>query len=98
MIVGEPPVAVQLHEVGEQPLDVVERSRARRMAGHQHALPGGEVLVQLDAHGGDALFEACDLAIAVLGGRQHREGLDLLQQDADGFLELEQVSHRDLSK
>ena len=39
VVVGEAAIAVDLDEVGEQPLDVVERRRPRRMPRHQHALP-----------------------------------------------------------
>ena len=42
LVVGKPPVAVQLGELGEQPLDVVERARPVRVARHLHALPGPE--------------------------------------------------------
>ncbi len=93
VIVGKAAVAVQLDEVGEQLFHVVERGRPRRVACHEHALPGGEVLVQLAADGRDPLFEPGNLAVAVVGRRQHRECLHLLEEDPDRFFELEQVCH-----
>ena len=43
VIVGEAAVAVQLDEIGEEPLDVVEHVGPAGMARHQHALPGRQL-------------------------------------------------------
>src|SRR5205814_3861852 len=39
-IVPEEPVAMQLHKIGAEPLDVIERMRAVGVARYLHALPG----------------------------------------------------------
>ena len=39
----------------------------------------------------DAAMEAVDFALPLGGLRQHRQRFDFLEQDPDGFLELEQV-------
>ena len=72
VIVGEAPIAVQLDEFGEQPLDVIERGRARRVARHQHALPRRQVACR-DRRGSRST-RASSRAISARGRRlrQHR--------------------------
>ena len=70
-VVGEAPIAVQLDELGEQPLDVVEQVGPLGMARHQHALPRRQAPVDLAADLIDAAAQAFDLAVADVGLRQH---------------------------
>ena len=93
VIVGEAAIAVQLVEVGEQPLDVVERVRPVRVPRHQHALPRRQGLEDLGADLVGAPPQRLDRLLALRRLRQHAEGFDLLQQDADRFFEFEQFSH-----
>jgi hypothetical protein len=58
VIVGEPAVAVQFDEIGEEPGDVVEHVGPARVARHEHALPGGEPAVNLDARRAQLLVQA----------------------------------------
>ena len=47
LVIGKKPVAAEFDEVRERKLEVIERIGARGMAGDLHALPGGEVQVNL---------------------------------------------------
>ena len=91
VIVGEAPVAADLGEVGEQTGDVVQHRRPVRVARHQDPLPGREVLVDLPAERVDPHVQTVERSLAVGGHRQHRQRLDLLQQQRDRFLEVECV-------
>ena len=69
VVVGEPAVAVELDEPGEQAFDEVLESWALRVPRHQHALPRGEGPVEIAAQQFDAALERGDLAIARVGAR-----------------------------
>ena len=92
VIVGEPAIAVQFVEAGEQPLHIVERVGAVGMPGDENALPGREVGVDLDSNLVGAFLKGFDGPLALGRARQHAQRLDFLQQDADRFLEFQQVS------
>ena len=98
MIVGEAPVAVELVPAGEQPLDVVERVRPVRVPRHEHALPRRQSGVDLRADFLGALSKCVDRFLALGRARHQAERLDLLQEDADRFLEFEQVGHMCVSE
>ena len=89
VVVGEPAIAVDLGEAGEQPLDEVLDAGTIRMARDEDALPGRQRLVQLAAHRLETTVERFDLAIACVGPRQLRQRLDLLQDDRDRLFEVE---------
>ena len=89
MVVGEPPVAVNLDEVGEQTLDDVLETGPVRMTRDLHALPRRERPVQVAANRLDASLERLDLPIARVGARQHRQRVDLLQEHGDRLLEFQ---------
>ena len=94
VVVGEAAVAVDLDELGEEQLDVLEDARPRRVPRHQHPLPRRQV--SGTARRGStrrARRRLLDLRLARRRRRQHRERLDLLQQDADRFFEFEQFRH-----
>ena len=95
VIVGEPAVAVQLDEIGEEPIDVVEHVGPARVARHEHALPGRELAVDLRPGGAQLLIQALELPLARVGARQRRQRVHLLQQRRERFFELECLSrHR----
>jgi hypothetical protein len=68
VIVGEAAIAVQLDEIGKQPIDVIQGGGPRRMPRDLDPLPRGEVPVQVAADRIDAPFKPGDLAIALLTG------------------------------
>ena len=80
VIVGETAIAVQLNEIGEEPNDVVEHVGPAWMARHEHALPRGELGVDLRSGVAQLLVQPLQLALAWLGSRQRRERIDFLQQ------------------
>jgi hypothetical protein len=93
VVVGKPPVTVDLHEVGEQQACVLEHARAGRVPGHLHALPRRQVAVNVGPDRLRAAAEALDAGLPLGGGRQHRQRLDLLPEDANGLFELEKIWH-----
>ncbi len=93
VVVGETAIAVELVEAGEQPLDVVERIRPVWMPRDEDALPGRQVRVELHADLVGARAQRCDRPLALRRPRQHAQGFDLLQQNANGFFEFEKVGH-----
>jgi hypothetical protein len=80
---------VQLVEAGEQAFDVVERVRPRRVPRHEHALPRCQARIQLDAQFVGPPPQRVDRPLALRRLRQHAQGFDLLQQDADRLFEFE---------
>ena len=93
VVVGKATVAVDLDEVGEQQAGEFEHARPRRVPGHQHALPRREVAVDVGADRLGAAAQAVNAALALGRRGQHRQRLDLLQEHADRFFELEKIWH-----
>ena len=91
VVVGEAAVAVQLVEAGEQPLDVVERVRPVGCRATSTRCHGVSVGVQLGADLVGAPAQRLDRPHPLRRLRQHAEGFDFLQQDADRLFEFEQV-------
>ncbi|OQA28797.1 MAG: hypothetical protein BWY59_00669 [Verrucomicrobia bacterium ADurb.Bin345] len=60
-VVGKAAVAVQFHEVRRDGADVIERIGAERMPRHLHALPGGQVLVDIPSRFIDLLLHPVHL-------------------------------------
>jgi hypothetical protein len=89
VIVREPPVAMDLGEVGEQQARVLEHARPGRVARDLDALPRREVPVEIGPDRLRPAPQALDAGLTLGRGRQHRHRLDFLQQDADRFFELE---------
>jgi hypothetical protein len=94
VIVGEAAIAVQLVPLREQPLDVVERVRAVRVARDEHALPRRQRLIELGADLVGPPPQRLDGPLALRRSRHHAERLDLFQQDADRFFEFEKICHK----
>ena len=72
-------------------VDVVERVGPGRVARDQHALPRGQARIQLAADLLGAPAQRVDRPLPLRRLRQHAEGLDLLQQDADRLFEFEKL-------
>src|SRR5918993_2585549 len=93
VIVSEPSITMDLDEIAEQETGVLEHARPGRVTSNLYALPRRQVTVDF---GADRLCPApqpLDLRFALGGCRQHRQRLDLLEQDADRFFEFQQIWH-----
>jgi hypothetical protein len=62
-VVGERAIAVQLDEVGEQPLEIVQEVGSLRVPAQLHALPDGQVAVDLPRQLLGALLELLELLV-----------------------------------
>ena len=91
VIVGKPPIAMNLDEVGEQQARVFEDARTRRVPRDLDALPRRQVRGRCRRESTRRAGAGSRCRPALRRGRQHRERLDLLQQHADGFFELEKI-------
>ncbi len=89
MVVGVAPVAVNLDEAAEEPLDEVLEAGTVRMPRHQDPLPRRQRLVEIPAHRLETPLQRLDLAIARIGLRQLVERVDLLEDDSDRLFEVE---------
>ena len=92
VIVREATIAVKLVEVGEEALDVVEGVRPAGMPRDEDPLPRRQVGVDLAANVVGAPPQRVDGPLALRRPRQHAQRLDLLQQDANGLFEFQQLS------
>jgi hypothetical protein len=97
MVVGKTAIAADFDEVGEQAVDVVEDGRAGRMPGDEDPLPRSEVAVDVRTDRVDPLGETVNRLLPLRRGRQHRQGLDLLHQEGDRFLEFERIGRHSSS-
>ena len=86
-------IAMQLLEVGADGLDVVEGVGALRMAGHQDALPRGEIRVNVAPGQLDLLFDGRELGghVDIVLQRLLVKGFELFLEFAERFLEFEEV-------
>ncbi len=91
-VVAEPPVAVELRELGEQPIDVVQRRRPVRMPRDLHALPGLESGENLGAKRMRSRVQLRDRGQTLGRLRQHPQRLDLLEQDENRLLEVQRLA------
>src|SRR5690606_20825433 len=92
LVVAELTIAVQLHEVGEQAVDVVHEVRTLRVARDLGAHPRFQVGVGLGAHGVGLLAPGGDLGLERSAGRRQQRQLgDLGVQLGDRLFEFEIV-------
>jgi len=98
MVVGKAAIAADLSEVGEEPRHVVQHRGTAGMPRHEHALPWREALVDVGTDRFHLPLQRVDRALLFRRLRHQRQGFDLLQQDSDGFLELERIGRHATSR
>jgi hypothetical protein len=92
-VVGEAPIAMELVEIFDDHVDVIARLRPRRMAGHLHGFPRGEVAISFAKQRREILPQPADLGgvIDPFCFLHHDELVDLPLQLKDRLFEFEHI-------
>jgi hypothetical protein len=94
VVVGEPPIAVNLDEIGEQALDDVFEPWSIRVTRDENALPRRQRSIQIPPRRLETALQRVDLTLARISVRLQRQRVELAQQHGDRLLEVQCFERR----